>query len=120
VDAQTRTFPVEIAIPGAAAVLKPGVVARLRIERRQLGQALLLPREAVLRGEDGYLVYVVVHEGGRALAESRAVTTGPGADGRVVIESGLGAGDEVIVVGQQQVTAGDVVQVVPRASGGSQ
>lgn len=118
VDAQTRTFPVEIAVPSNSG-LKPGVVARLRVERRTMGQALLLPREAVLRGEEGYMVYVVTRDGERAFAESRSVSTGPGSDGMVVVESGLAAGDEVIVVGQQQVTAGDLVQATPRGAGGT-
>ena len=118
VDAQTRTFPVEIAIP-ANSGLKPGIVARLRVERRVVGQALLLPREAVLRGEEGYIVYVVIRDGDRAIAESRFVSTGAGSDGMVVVESGLAAGDEVIVVGQQQVTAGDLVQVTQRGAGGT-
>jgi RND family efflux transporter MFP subunit len=119
VDAQTRTFPVEIAIP-ASTGLKPGIVARLRIARRELGRALLVPREAVLRSDEGYIVYVVNRDGERAIAQSRAVTTGSGADGRVVIEAGLDAGDEVIVVGQQQVTAGERVEAAPRGAGGNQ
>lgn len=119
VDQQTRTFPIEVAIP-ASTGLKPGVVAHLRIQRRELGRALLIPREAVLRADEGYIVYVVTRSDDRAIVESRAVTTGSGEDGRVVIEAGLAAGDEVIVVGQQQVTAGELVQASARGSGGSQ
>jgi membrane fusion protein (multidrug efflux system) len=118
VEPGSRTFPIEVAVPNAGGALKPGVVARLSIQRGTTADALLVPREAVIRGEAGYMVFVVVRDGERALVETRPVQTGAGSAGRVVVTSGLKAGDEVIVVGQQQVTAGDVVEVANKAGGG--
>ena len=118
VASDSRTFPVEVAVPNAGTALKPGTVARIRIERRVHAEAVVVPREAVLRSEGGYLVYVAVPNGQRFVVESRVVQTGPGSAGRVVIESGLAPGDAVIVVGQQQVANGDIVQVTSRTAGG--
>ena len=39
---------------------------------------------------------------------------GPAQRNTVVVEEGLMAGDEIVVVGQQQVAAGDRVRVVSR------
>jgi membrane fusion protein, multidrug efflux system len=113
---QNRTFPIEVELRNEAGVLKPGMVAKVQVGRRGERDALLVPREAVLRSEGGYLVYLVVEEAGRLVAQQRDVQTGATSAGRVVIEAGLQPGDRVIVVGQQQVAPGDVVRIVERGA----
>jgi membrane fusion protein, multidrug efflux system len=115
VNEQNRTFPVEVAIPNPGGLLKPGMVARVRLPRGTATDALLVPREAVLRTERGYIVYTIHEEGGRRIARATPVITGPGAGNRVVIESGLEPAAVVVVVGQHQITDGDLVQVVEPA-----
>ncbi|HEX6313510.1 MAG TPA: efflux RND transporter periplasmic adaptor subunit [Gemmatimonadaceae bacterium] len=117
VDDQNRTFPVEIAIDDAGGMLKPGMVARVQAPRRTLDAALTVPRDAVLRSATGYVVYVVREEGGRSVVRSVPVTTGAGAGGRVVLDSGVQAGDRVVVVGQQRLADGDVVRPIDRTGG---
>jgi membrane fusion protein, multidrug efflux system len=117
VDEQNRTFAIEIALPNPDGMLKPGMIARIQVPRRTYAAALVVPRDAVLRSAGGYMAYVVRDEGGRSHAEARMVTTGPGAGGMVVIESGLQAGDRVVIVGQQQLADGDVVRVAQREGG---
>jgi membrane fusion protein, multidrug efflux system len=112
---QNRTFPVEVAIPNSTGTLKPGMVARVRLTRGAAREALLVPREAVLRTESGYSVITVIEDQGRLLAHATPVITGPGVGNRVAIESGLQPGDRIVVVGQHQVTHGDVVSIVERA-----
>jgi membrane fusion protein, multidrug efflux system len=119
VNEHNRTFPVEVAIPNRGGMLKPGMVARVRLARGRTAEALIVPREAVLRTEDGYIVYTVVEQDGRRVARAVPVTTGGGAGNRVVIESGLAPGDLVVVVGQHQVAGGDIVQVVATRGAGS-
>jgi membrane fusion protein, multidrug efflux system len=119
INEQNRTFLVEVAIPNSQGTLKPGMVARVRLARGGRVDALLVPREAVLRTETGYAVYTVREENGRNIAYATAVITGPGAGNRVVIESGLQRGDLIVVVGQHQVANGDIVEVVGRRGAGS-
>jgi membrane fusion protein, multidrug efflux system len=119
VNEQNRTFAVEVAIPNTGGTLKPGMVARVRLARGSQVQALLVPREAVLRVEGGYIVYTVQEQNGRATAGATPVVPGAGAGNRVVIESGLQPGDQVVVIGQQQLAHGDYVQVVRRPGDGS-
>lgn len=120
VDDQSRTFPVEIALANSGGLLKPGMVARVQAPRRTLTDALVVPRDAVLRASEGYVVYVVRTEGGHAIVEARPVTTGPGASGQVVIETGLEPGERVVVVGQQRLANGDRVRASERAPGGNE
>lgn len=117
-DEDSRTFPVEVVIPNRGGVLKPGMVARVRLGRGLRKDAILVPRDAVLRAESGYIVYVVASVDGRAVAEARPVVTGAGDGRRIVIEDGLVAGDRVIVVGQQQVTTGERVNVADAPGSG--
>lgn len=111
-DARTRTFPVEFTVANHNGVLKPGMVARLELQRRTLEGALLVPREAVQRVSTGYMVFVVTGEGEQTFAEARPVQLGANAGSEVAIASGIAAGEQVIVVGQQQVANGDAVRVV--------
>jgi membrane fusion protein (multidrug efflux system) len=112
VDEQSRTFAVEVAVANPAGSLKPGMVARVRTARRSLVDAILVRRDAVLRSEDGYIVYVAMDTGERQIVEARRVTLGASEAGRVVIGEGLEAGDRVVVVGQQQLASGDVIRIV--------
>jgi membrane fusion protein, multidrug efflux system len=107
-----RTFPIEVRVPNPGRVIRPGMAANLAVARGTGGDALLVPRSAVLRRENGFVVYVAVERDGHAVAESRDVTTGGSQGGRVVIEQGLEAGERVIVVGQQQVASGDRLRIV--------
>lgn len=117
VNVDNRTFSVEVEVSNRDGALKPGMVANVRVQRGQQQDAILVPRDAVLRGEAGYIVYVVEGADGAAVARARVVRTGPGGAGRVVIEEGLSPGDRVIVVGQQQVAAGDHVRVTRGGEG---
>jgi membrane fusion protein, multidrug efflux system len=115
VNEQNRTFPIEVAVPNPGGVIKPGMVASVRVARRAVQDALVVPREAVLRTEAGFIVYVVDERGGAPVAEARPVVTGPAMGGRVLVESGLEAGERIVVVGQQRIAPGDALQIVSRA-----
>ncbi|HEX7118426.1 MAG TPA: efflux RND transporter periplasmic adaptor subunit [Longimicrobiales bacterium] len=114
VDPQDRTVPVEIVVDNPDGVIKPGMVATIAIVRRRLDAAVVVPQEAVLRTEDGYVVYVAAERDGIVVAEARPVVTGASRDDRVVIESGIAPGDRIVVVGQQELAPGDRLQVTER------
>jgi len=119
IDSDSRTFPVEVMVANPGGRLKPGMVANLRIASGSISGSLLVPRDAVLRAQSGYMVYVATERDGALVAETRAVVTGSGSEGRVVIREGLAAGDRVIVVGQHQVAAGDRVRITATREVGS-
>jgi len=118
IDSANRTFAVEVRVGNAGGALKPGMVARLRVTRGVTESALLVPRDAVLRAQSGYVVYVATERDGRWVAESRTVEMDTGDGRRVVIRSGLAAGDRVIVSGQQQVANGDLIRIADGADRG--
>ena len=112
VNARNRTFLVELEMPNPDGLIKPQMVANLGLVRQMVEGAIVIPQEALVRVEDGYVAFVVEGEGSDAVVLSRAVELGSSQRNEVVIETGLTAGEQLIVVGQQQVTAGDRVNVV--------
>jgi membrane fusion protein, multidrug efflux system len=113
VNPRNRTFEVELRVPNPGRVIKPEMVANIRIVRRVLDDAVVIPQNAVVRVEDGYVAYVAeTDESGEAVARVRPLSLGPSQRNLVVVREGLEAGDRLIVVGQQQVADGDRIRVV--------
>ena len=112
VDPRSRTFPVEVTLPNPGGIVKPEMVANIEVVRRSFDEAVVVHQDAVVRKEDGYVVFVVVDEAGQPTARSRTVELGATQGNRVVIDSGLEPGDRLVTVGQQQVANGDRVRIV--------
>lgn len=112
VDEESRTLPVEIELPNIEGRLKPRMVADVSMVRKRWSKAISVPQDAVLRTSDGFSVYVIEEdESGRSVARRRAVELGPRESDRVLVESGLEAGDRLVTVGQQQLADGDRVRL---------
>src|SRR5690606_798651 len=112
VNPGNRTFPIEIEMANPGREVKPEMVANVVVERRTLSEALVVPQDALVRVEDGYVVFVVDETGGQPVARVRPVDLGPSQTNRVVVHAGLDAGDRLIVVGQRSVADGDRINVV--------
>lgn len=117
VNQQNRTFPIEVVVPNPNRMIKPGMVANVRIVRRTTDDAVLVPQDAVLRTADGYTVYVAEERAGRLVALARTITLGVAAGDRVLVRSGLEPGDRVIVVGHKQVAEGNAIRIVEGVRG---
>jgi membrane fusion protein (multidrug efflux system) len=112
VNARNRTFPVEVVLPNPGGVIKPEMVANVSVVRRTYGEAIVVPQEALVRTEGGYIVFVVEEDGEATLVQARQVEAGPAQRNEVMIRSGLEAGERLVVVGQQSVASGDHVNIV--------
>lgn len=98
-DPEKRTVRVRVEIPNAQRALKPGMFANATIEVDHGGVPLVvIPEEAVQRIDGRPIVFVP----GAAPGEFRvvAIEVGESADGgRVVVTSGLNAGDRLVSTG---------------------
>lgn len=113
IDRESRTFPVEIRVPNPDAAIKPEMVATVTLVRRTLESAVVVPQEALVRAEGGFVAFVVEGiEGDGAVARARPVTLGPAQRNEAVVTAGLSPGARLIVVGQKQVADGDRVRIV--------
>jgi membrane fusion protein (multidrug efflux system) len=104
---QTRSTPVEIALDNRQGLLRSGQIVRVRLTRRVMKDAILIPLLAVIPLEDGYAVYVV--EGSQA--KRRDVQLGVIQGDQIQIVSGLRPGDKLIVAGHRFVAPGQNVNV---------
>jgi RND family efflux transporter MFP subunit len=108
IDAASRTFEVEVAIPNADGRLRPGMYVSTIFVLETYENALQIPESAVVSGADGEYVFVVADD----IAEARPVVTidVPGPD--TVVLSGVSETDAVIVEGLAFLDDGAAVEVV--------
>jgi RND family efflux transporter MFP subunit len=114
IDPESRTFTIEATLSNEDRRLKPEMGVNLRVTRAVLDSAIVLPRTAILRDETGTHVYVVDRSDTTAVARNRDIELGPETGGEVVVQSGLEAGAEVIIVGQNNVSPGTPLEVADR------
>lgn len=109
---QTGTLQLRAEFKNPERSLLPGQFVRVHILGVTRKGALLVPQRAVQQGLTGSFVYVVDKEG---KATARDVVLGPIQGGDYVIETGLTAGERVVVDGIQKVVAGQPVRVASGA-----
>jgi RND family efflux transporter MFP subunit len=114
IDPDSRTFTIEATVPNDEGALKPEMSVTLRVTRTTMEEAIVIPRTAVIRDETGPHAYVVERTDTTTVARNRDLTLGPSTGDQILIEAGLTAGDEVITVGQDDVSPGGPVQVTDR------
>lgn len=112
VNPANRTFPVEFTLPNPGNRIKPEMVASVAIQSGTIEDALVVPQEALIRVENGYVAFVATEENGEWVARRREVELGASQRNRVEVEQGIRAGDQLIIVGQTEVADGDRVRVV--------
>jgi membrane fusion protein (multidrug efflux system) len=106
-DRSTRTFTVELELDNGERLLRPGMIARVSLLRREVSAGIVIPLDAVLNREDGQKVFVV-EEG---VAVERTVRVEGIEDDLALIGGGLEPGDRLVVDGQRQVGPGEPVRV---------
>lgn len=100
VDPRTGTIRARAVLDNADRRFTPGLFARVQLVDTRERDALLIDDKAILTDQDRRYVYIV---GANGTAERRDVTLGRLVDGQRVVESGLAAGDQVVVSGVQKI-----------------
>jgi membrane fusion protein (multidrug efflux system) len=108
IDEATGTTALRAEFPNPNRSLLPGQFVRARIDAGVRANGLLVPQRAVTVTPQGASVMVV---GAKDVVESRPVKVGALENGAWQIDSGLVAGERVIVDGLQKVQAGATVRV---------
>jgi membrane fusion protein (multidrug efflux system) len=85
--------------------------ARAQVVQGVLRNAVTIPQRTVARGAAGSASVLVVN--GENKVEARKITIGREIGSKVVVASGLKAGERVIVEGSQKAHPGAVVKPVP-------
>ncbi|HEY2899560.1 MAG TPA: efflux RND transporter periplasmic adaptor subunit [Polyangia bacterium] len=120
VDGTTGTIQLQALFPNPGNALRPGQFARVRMRRREVGaQALVVPENALIQVQGTYSLAVV---GADSKVKLRRVEVGPSAGPLRIVDSGVQAGDRVVVDGLQKVNDGTMVvaEAAPAPTPGAQ
>ena len=105
----TGTVSARAVVANPNLALMPGQFVRVVVKGINKPNAITVPERALSQGPNGTFVYVVDDQG---LARIRPIGTAHTANGRWVVESGIEAGDKVIVEGLPKVHPNAPVKVV--------
>lgn len=118
VDSTTSQVTLRAEFPNPAGDLLPGMYVRVKVEQAVRENAITIPQRSVLRTQDGKAqVYVVEADD---TAKLRDVELGQALDQEWVVESGLEAGEKVVVDGVQKVQPDAKVAPEPWTPGNQQ
>ncbi|SNT73097.1 efflux RND transporter periplasmic adaptor subunit [Paracoccus seriniphilus] len=106
-DTATRTRRLYLSLP-ADTTFRLGALVRARLGT-ETAPVLTVASEAVVHHDDRSFVWCVLREGDSAYVTAVDVTPGPEIQGRVVVTSGLKAGDEVVIRGVNSLHEGQPV-----------
>ncbi len=106
-DPASRTFPVHVQVDNPDGKIRGGMIALVELERSRNPNAIVVEQDTVLDEKLGR--YVFVARGDKA--EKIKVELGERDGTRVVVTSGLKAGDNLINFGQRNLLDGDVINV---------
>lgn len=107
VDPTTGSYTVRVVVPNPQGLLMPGMYVRAVLTGGVRPNALLVPQRAVTRDPKGAATVMVVGAGNKV--ELRPIQISRTIGDNWLVESGLNAGDRVIVEGLQKVAPGAVV-----------
>lgn len=114
-DPRSRLIPVEITMPNPQGWIGSGLLARVAL-KTSAPDPIVVPETALSTSEtpangDRGTVFVVKKQGDRTTTEARSVLLGARSDGRVVVQSGLQAGETVVVRSANPLKAGQPVRL---------
>lgn len=110
VDPSTGSVNLRMTFPNPGHVLLPGMYARVVVADGVADSGILVPQQGVTHNSKGEAVALVVN-GGKV--EQRILKIERAVGNRWLVAEGLGAGDQLIMEGLQQVRPGMAVRVVP-------
>jgi Cu(I)/Ag(I) efflux system membrane fusion protein len=96
-EAKTRTTKVRLVFDNPESVLRPRMLADVTIKAAEQPAQIVVPSEAVIRSGDYNQIFVMTPSGD---FDPRRVILGIESNGEVAIESGVNAGEQVVVSAQ--------------------
>lgn len=113
ISTTTGTVKLRAAFDNADGTLFPNQFVNVMVRLDTLHDAITVPTTAVQSGTPGTFVYLANADNTVSL---RKVTTGPSADGRIAVLSGLAEGDKVVVDGADRLSDGAKIGIPAAAT----
>ena len=110
IDETTGSITLRATVPNPDDVLMPGLFVRASLAIGQK-EALLVPQRATTRNPNGSLSVWVVDEENKA--QNRIIEVGEAYESNWIVQSGLNAGETIIIEGYQKIASGALVSPTP-------
>ncbi len=104
----TKLYTVTVTVPAEVEGVLSGMFADVTFHTAVSSGAVVVPSDAILTSSDKQYVYVVDGD----TARRADITTGLTGSGLTEVTSGLAAGEQLVTVGQQYLSDGDIVRIV--------
>lgn len=114
VDPGTGSYSLRVSVPNAEVLLLPGMYVRALVDMGQRPDGILAPQQGITRDPKGNATAMVVTPEGKV--EARTVQASRTMGDQWLVDSGLEAGDRIIVEGLQKVQPGATVNPVEAGS----
>lgn len=102
-DPKTRSFLVEIEVPNREGRLLPGMIASVTLSSEVEAKRVVIAQDWLVTGVDQTGVFVVEGD----VAKWRPVQLGAVVRNQVVVQSGLKAGERLVITGHRELADGD-------------
>ncbi len=100
-DVTSRAFTIKIELPNPKLLIRPGMIAEVKVSSDQSREVLTLPADAVLRDSDNQS-YVYVVDSRQNKAFKRKISVGQLINNQIEIMSGLSESEVVVTGGQHK------------------
>jgi RND family efflux transporter MFP subunit len=110
-DATSRSFTVKIEIDNPGLLIRPGMIADVKIATNSTKQAILLPADCIQR-DPGNQSFVFVVDKVQNKVFNRKVSLGSMIDNKIEIISGLSDQEEVVTSGQKRLSDGSLITII--------
>jgi len=107
INASNRTFGIEVALQGNVSALRPYMIANLLVQKETKKDGIVVPLDAIVESETGR--YVFLNNAGKAKKQAVYIRE---ISGEKVLVDSLHVGQQLVVMGQRQISDGDPIQVV--------
>jgi len=110
IDQDSRTFVIEIKVDNPNEIIKPNMLALLKVVDYQKEQALVVPAMIIKEDIKGTYLYTLPDKPEK-LARKQYITTGRSYNNQTIVLKGIQPGDQVIVSGYNKVNDGSPVEI---------
>lgn len=111
INPENRSFTIKVGLQNSDALIKPNLLAEIKLKDYENTNALVVPSMAILKDLEGDYVYLTVAEDDGYITSKRYVKLGRTFGESSEIIEGLNSGDQVIVVGANGVSEGQLVDI---------
>ena len=109
-DATSRSFTVKIEIQNTKQLIRPGMIAEVKLASLQKKEIITLPVEVILHDLDNQS-YVFVVDKIQNKAFKRKISVGNVVENRITITSGLDVGETIVTAGQNKLNDGSLISI---------